>query len=152
VGFDTFAGFPSVHEKDGESNIAAVGAYSVSKGYEQYLSKVLDYHEQESPISHIQKYQLIQGDASIMLAKYLEDNPETIVAFAYFDMDLYEPTKKCLEMIRAHLTKGSVIGFDQLNLSHHPGETLAVKEALGLDKYRITRSPYSSVQSYVVIQ
>lgn len=151
LGFDTFEGFPSTHEKDGKSDIISVGAYSTTEKYEEYLKKVLDYHEQESPIFHIKKYQLIKGDVTIEIDKYLKDNPETIIALAYFDLDIYEPTKKCLEAIKGHVTKGSVIGFDDLNLHDFPGETLALKEVFGLDKYRITRSPYSSVQSYIVI-
>lgn len=152
VGFDTFEGFPSVHEKDGKSEFVVVNAYSTTKGYEDYLKQVLDYHEQESPISHIKKYQLIKGDATIEIGKFLKDNPETIIALAYFDLDIYEPTKICLETIKGHLTKGSVVGFDQLNLHDFPGETLALKEVFGLDRYRIIRSPYSSVQSYIVIE
>lgn len=152
IGFDTFAGFPSVHQKDGMSDIVATGAYSVTEGYEKYLEQVLDYHEQESPISHLKKYQLVKGDATVEIDKYLKDNPETIVAFAYFDFDIYEPTKKCLEVIKGRVTKGSVIGFDQLNSNDFPGETLALKEVFGLDGYSITRSPYSSAQSYIVIE
>ncbi len=152
VGFDTFTGFPSVHEKDGKSEIVTVNAHSTTKGYEDYLKQVLDYHEQESPISHIKKYQLIKGDATIEIDKFLKDNPETIIALAYFDFDIYEPTKKCLEAIKEHLTKGSVIGFDELNTHDFPGETLALKEVFGLDRYRIIRSPYSSFQSYIVIE
>jgi len=151
VGFDTFEGFPSVHEKDGKSEIVTVNAYSTTKGYEDYLKQILDYHEQESPISHIKKYQIIKGDATIEIDKFLKGNPETIIALAYFDFDIYEPTKKCLEAIKGHLTKGSIIGFDDLNLHDFPGETLALKEVFGLDRYRIIRSPYSSVQSYIVI-
>jgi len=52
VGFDTFEGFPSVHEKDGSSDIIKAGAFSTTKGYEEYLEKVLNFHESESPISH----------------------------------------------------------------------------------------------------
>jgi hypothetical protein len=62
------------------------------------------------------------------------------------------PTKKCLESIRSRLTKGSVIGFDELNYNKFPGETLALKEVLGLDKYAIKRTPYSGQQSYLVIE
>lgn len=54
--------------------------------------------------------------------------------------------------IEAIKTKGSVIELDDLNLHDFPGETLALKEVFGLDKYRITRSPCSSVQSYIVIE
>ena len=62
VGFDTFKGFPSVDAKDGNSEVAAVGSYSVTDKYEEYLSQILDYHEKESPISHLKKYELVKGD------------------------------------------------------------------------------------------
>jgi hypothetical protein len=152
VGFDTWEGFPSVHGKDGGSDIAVKGAYAVTKGYEEYLAKVLDCHEQESPVSHIQKYQLVKGDATVTVPKYLKENPQTIIAFAYFDFDIYEPTKKVLEAIKPYLTKGSIIGFDELNKHDFPGETVAVREVFGLGKYKITRSRYSAMQSYLVIE
>ena len=152
IGFDTFEGFPSTHENDGQSDIIQEGAYSVTKGYQEYLEKILDYHEKESPIPHIKKYQLIKGDATKEIERFFKENPETIVAFAYFDFDIYEPTKKCLEVIKEHVTKGTVIGFDDLNLHDFPGETLALKEVFGLSRYKITRSPFSSVQSYIIIE
>jgi len=151
IGFDTFEGFPSIHTKDGNAEIVEQGAYSVTESYEDYLDKILKCHENESPISHIKKYSLIKGDASLEIDKFLSENPETIVAFAYFDFDLYEPTKKCLEAIRGNITKGTVIGFDELNMHDFPGETLALKEIFGLDRYKIHRSPFSSCQSYIVI-
>lgn len=152
IGFDTFSGFPSVDAKDGDSAIAAVGKYSVTENYEQYLEKILQYHEQESPISHLQKFELIKGDASVELEKYLTDNPETIISLAYFDFDIYEPTQKCLKLIKNHITKGTVLGFDELNVRDFPGETLAFKEELGLQNHAVKRSKYSSVNSYIVIE
>ena len=152
IGFDSFEGFPSVHEKDGNANIISKGAYGVTEGYDKYLEQVLDYHETESPISHIKKYELVKGDAVVEIQRYLSDNPQTIIALAYFDFDIYEPTKKCLEAIKGHITKGTVIGFDELNLKNYQGETLALKEVFGLDRYRIVRTPYSSNQSYIVIE
>jgi hypothetical protein len=152
VGFDTFEGFPSVHKKDGNAGIISKGAYPVTAGYKNYLEEVLNYHEQESPISNIRKYDLIKGDAVVEIKKYLAGNPETIIALAYFDFDIYKPTKECLKAIIKHLTKGSIIVFDQLNVHHFPGETLALKEVLGLDKFCIRRCPYSSVVSYIVIE
>lgn len=151
VGFDTFSGFPSVSEKDGKADVAEIGAYSTTIGYEEYLREVLDYHEKESPLSHINKYELVKGDATVTSERYFKDNPETIIALAYFDLDLYEPTKTCLASIKEHLTKGSVIGFDQLNYPDFPGETLALKEIFGLDAYKITCSPINPHQSYIVI-
>ena len=152
IGFDTFSGFPSVHEKDGKADVAITGQYSVTKNYEEYLEKILSYHEQENPISHIKKFEVIKGDAGIELEKYLKNNPETIISLAYFDFDIYEPTKKCLKLIKEHITKGSVIGFDELNVRDFPGETLAFNEELGLSNHKIIRSKYSSVNSYIVIE
>ena len=151
IGFDTFEGFPSVHEKDGTAQTITTGAYNVTEKYEEYLEEILAYHEQESPLAHITKHQLIKGDATIEVVKYFNEFPETIVAFAYFDFDLYEPTKKCLEVLQSHVTKGTVIGFDQLNDHDFPGETLALKEVFGLNTYKLRKSRYSSVQSYIVI-
>ncbi len=93
VGFDTFEGFPFVSGEDGKE--LSSGMYSVSPGYEQYLNKLLEFQEQESPMAHILKYEVVKGDASVSLAEYFERNPETILALAYFDMDLYKPTYDC---------------------------------------------------------
>ena len=152
IGFDTFEGFPSIHAKDGQGDSIKKGVLSVTKGYENYLNSILNYHETESPISHIKKYQLIKGDAIKETQIFLEKNPHTIIALAYFDFDLYEPTKKCLELIKPYITKGTIIGFDELNLSAYPGETLAFKEVFGLDAFKITRTPYSSHTSYITIE
>lgn len=152
MGFDTFEGFPSVDGKDGEGATIKVGAYDVTKDYDSYLAQILAYHESECPISHIQKWELHRGDASVTLAGYLKRQPETIIAFAYFDLDLYKPTRDCLRLVLDHVTKGSVIGFDELNVAAYPGETVGAKEVLGdLKGYRVHHSRFSPTQSYLVI-
>ena len=152
IGFDTFEGFPSVDKKDGGAEVATVGSYSVTEGYEEYLTQILDYQESESPISHLRKYELVKGDATKTLEKYLHKHPETIVALAYFDFDIYEPTKRCLELLNGRLGKGSVIGFDELNYSEFPGETIAFDEVLGIKNYRIVRSPIAPLPSYIIVE
>jgi hypothetical protein len=152
VGFDTFEGYASVDKKDGNAEIIQKGSYSTGKGYDEYLSKILQYHEALQPISHIKKYELVKGDATKTVKKYLEDNPETIIAFAYFDFNLYEPTKVCLEAILPHLTKGAIIGFDEINFHTYPGETIAFNEVLGINKQRIYRDRNNPVPSYIVYE
>ncbi|MNZ86356.1 hypothetical protein D3C78_1051750 [compost metagenome] len=150
IGFDTFEGFPEIHPNDG--NRSNVGDYAVTENYEEYLEKILEYHESESPISHMKKFELVKGDATVTIDNYLSEHPETIVALAYFDFDLYKPTKHCLEAIKDRLTKGSIIAFDELNFAGFPGETIALREVFGLDKYRIRRSPLAPLCSYIVIE
>lgn len=150
IGFDTFSGFPSVTEKDG--NKVDVGNYAVTEGYMKHLEEVLQYHETESPIQHKKKFELVKGDATVTFEKYLKDNPHLMVAMTYFDFDLYEPTKKCLELLLKRVTKGSIIAFDELNCPEFPGETVAVMETIGLDKYSIRRSPLNPLISYLIIE
>jgi hypothetical protein len=152
VGFDTFEGFNAISPQDKRSDGVVVGGYGVSENYEWYLDGILSYHEQESPLSHIRKYQLVKGDATVTLPKYLDACPETIIALAYFDFDLYEPTKKCLELIKNYVTRGSILAFDELNHPAFPGETTALREVLGLQNYRIRRFPFEPMPSYVVIE
>jgi len=152
IGFDTFSGFETINEKDGKSDVIKENAYSVSDNYEEYLKSVLNYHEKESPIPHVQKYQLIKGDASITCKEYFEQNPQTIVAFAYFDLDVYTPTKDCLEIIKKHLVKGSVLGFDELNNSVFPGETIALKEVFNINELKIQRDPLNPDPSFIIME
>ncbi|WP_188066251.1 TylF/MycF/NovP-related O-methyltransferase [Brevibacillus brevis] len=152
VGFDTFEGFPSVDEKDGTDSIIKKGAYAVTEGYEEYLENLLFTRQKLSPLNHINKFELVKGDATQTLKKYLEEHPETIISLAYFDFDIYEPTKVCLELILERVTKGSIIAFDELNYPAFPGETLALLEVLGINKYQIRRSKFATVPSYIIIE
>ena len=144
IGFDTFEGFLSPSEQDGN---ATKGSFGVTKGYESYLIELLATQEKEGPLLS-KRCVVIKGDAPIELEKYLNDHPETLVSLAYFDLDLYEPTRACLELIKDYMVKGGIIGFDELNDERWPGETIAMKEVLGSN--RLIHTLYSSSRSYLV--
>jgi hypothetical protein len=152
VGFDTFEGFPSVTAKDGTSDLMVTGNLTVSDNYEQYLERIMELQELESPLAHIRKFEIRKGNAVKEIDSYLSEHPETIIAMAYFDFDLYEPTRKCLERIRPYLVKGSVIGFDELNDPDSPGETRALAEVFGLNSVALKRYRYASRVSYFVVE
>lgn len=152
VGFDTFEGFPTIAPQDGNSDMIYAGNLAVTTGYKGYLEEILCCQEQDNPLGHITKFELRKGDACQEIVKYFEEYPHTIVALAYFDFDLYEPTQKCLEMIGPRLVKGSVIGFDELNDPDSPGETLALMDTLGLRNIRLKRYRYASRVSYFVVE
>ncbi|MBF0171520.1 MAG: crotonobetainyl-CoA--carnitine CoA-transferase [Nitrospinae bacterium] len=151
VGFDTFTGFEGVSLNDGVSDIAHNGAYSVAESYEHYIDEILHYHESESPIPHIKKYQLIKGDANETINTFLNENKHTIISLAYFDFDIYKPTKTCLEAIMDRLTKGSILCFDELNHPDFPGETIALMETFGIKNVKLQRSNLVTFASYMVI-
>ncbi|MEL5995633.1 class I SAM-dependent methyltransferase [Hymenobacter segetis] len=149
IGFDTFGGFPSVDVKDGDR--VKEGDYGVTENYQEYLTEILALHEADSPIPHKRKFELVAGDASETVPRYLRDHPETVIAFAYFDFDIYAPTKACLEAIRPRLTKGAIVAFDELNCPEFPGETLAFDEVFGVANYALRRSPLNPLISYLVV-
>ncbi|WP_320065565.1 class I SAM-dependent methyltransferase [Micromonospora sp. RTGN7] len=141
VGFDTFTGFPDIEDVDRVSTSAVPGRFAVPDGEVDHLREVLAAHEASEPLGHTQRSFLVQGDVRETVPKYLEDNPETIIALAYFDLDLYGPTKELIEVIRPYLTKGSILAFDELAHPKWPGETVALREVLGLDRAALRQLP-----------
>lgn len=152
VGFDTFEGFVNVDELDGKHSIIKNGAFSVTKNYEEFLTQLLNAHHNESPLNHIQKNTLYKGDAVIEFEKYLKVHPETIVSFAYFDFDIYHPTKECLTMLLPTMPKGAIIGFDELLDPQFPGETIAFKEIFKLRNCKLYKNPFGGIQSYIILE
>ena len=151
IGFDTFSGFVAVTNKDAKDHeIINAGGFGVTKDYEKYLEDVMNFQEMDNPMSHVKKFDIRKGDASVEIVEYLKQYPETIVALAFFDMDVYEPTKKCLQIIKPHLVKGSVLAFDELNDHDSPGETTALNEVFGLNYLRLKRFSRSSRTGYFV--
>lgn len=152
IGFDTFEGFVSVGKEDGKSAEAKVGALAVTEMYEKQLDAILEAKQHLMPRSHCRRHELVKGDVLETLPKYLSDHPETVISLAFFDLDLYEPTKKCLELIRPYLAKNSIVGFDQLAWESFPGETQALREAWGINNFEIQREIESPQQCYIVMR
>jgi len=151
IGFDTFEGFMNVDDKDGSHPIIKNGAFSVTEGYESYLESILDCHQNESPLNHLKKFEIQKGDAVIQLKCYINHHPETIIAFAYFDFDIYEPTKECLKLVLPLMPKGAIIGFDELLDPQFPGETIAVKEIMKIRECRLFKNPFGGLQTYLIL-
>ena len=137
VGFDTFDGF-SENLTDNEKKLGwKKGDYRTPKKYEKQLEKILPLEEKLCPLSHIKKFELIKGDASTTVEKYIRNNPQTVIGMAIFDMDIYKPTKDVLQSIIKRLYKGSILVFDELNDKNFPGETIALLEVLGLNNLKL---------------
>ena len=152
VGFDTFAGFSGMCEKDGRKCKCSDGSFGVTPDYDSYLDGLMSLQEELNPMSHIKRYELVKGDALETIPEYFERHPETIISLAIFDFDIYTPTRKALEAVRPRLFKGSVLVFDELCDDIFPGETLALIETLGITGLRIQRYPMTARISYVVVE
>ena len=152
IGFDTFEGFKGICEKDGDICKCTDGSFNVPLDYEDYLNIIMSLQEELNPMSHINRYELVKGDAMETIPKYFKQHPETIVSLAILDFDIYAPTKAALEAVIPRLSKGSVLVFDELCDDIFPGETLALMESFNLNGLRIQRYPMTARISYAVIE
>lgn len=154
IGFDTFEGYciePS--EKDKPSIVWQGESYCTGKDYQRYLETLLKTHEQSNVLGHLNgKHQLIAGDVAKTAPNYFKDHPEKIIAFAYFDIGLYEPTKAAMLAIKPHLVPGSIILLDELTWSEAPGEALAFKEVFHDVKFTLEKCKYYPSKALVIVQ
>jgi hypothetical protein len=141
VGFDTFTGFPDLEDVDRVSASAVPGRFAVPDGEVAHLREVLAAHEASEPFGHTQRSFVVEGDVRETVPRYLAEHPETVIALAYFDLDLYQPTKELLAAIRPYLTKGSILAFDELTHPKWPGESAALREVFGLDYATLRQLP-----------
>ena len=152
VGFDTFEGFPRVDPEDeaaGTSRLAHAGAFAV-EGIEADLRRATELFDLNRPLSHIPKIELVRGDVNDSVARYLEQQPHTIISLLYLDLDLYQPTKRVVELLWDRVPRGGIIAFDELNSPEWPGETQAALETIGIDTLRLERAPYEPSRCYAV--
>ncbi|WP_448625333.1 hypothetical protein [Geodermatophilus sp. URMC 64] len=148
IGFDTFEGFPSVSDLDGG---ARPGDYGVSADHADVLEALLGDRDADEGNPYPRR-EIVQGDATVTLPRWLEGHPETVVAMAYFDMDLYEPTRACLAALEPYITRGAVIGFDEVAHPGWPGETVALREVRGLHRVRLQRTRFAGTPSFFVAE
>jgi hypothetical protein len=148
IGFDTFTGFPTLADIDQVSPDAFIGGFAVTDGYPDHLREVLDTHEAGDYLAHIQRTLVMPGEVGETLPLYLERNPHTVIALAYFDLDLHAPTRDTLKTVRSYLTKGSVLAFDEFADAKWPGETAALREVFGLDRGELRVLPGRGKPSY----
>src|SRR5437762_9561386 len=139
-GFDTFAGFPSVSDKDRAGlawETARPGALSADSYAE--LLRLIELNDKDRFLGHIGKVELVKGDAAQTIPAFMADHPHLVVSLLFMDFDLYEPTRAALEAFVPRMPKGAIVAFDELDNPIWPGETLAVLDTLGIRKLELER-------------
>jgi len=151
VGFDTFSGYPE-EQRMAKKSIETHGGYQTKTDYPKYLAELLEVHEGNNAFGHLRgNHRLVAGDVVQTAPKYFQDHPETLVAFAFFDIGPYEPTVAGLRAIKPHLLPGSVILFDELTWPGAPGEAIAFKEIFRDTRYSIEKCALYPSKTIVTI-
>lgn len=153
-GFDTFTGFPGLHEFDLKNTRGCeheVGDLAVPKIYEDLL-ECIRLFDKNRFLSQFPKVHLIKGDFMETSETFFEKYPHVIPALLYLDFDIYEPTKKALEIFYPKMPKGSIIAFDESNDTAWPGETRAIYEVLDIKRIQFRKIGFDTKISYAVIE
>ncbi len=148
IGFDTFEGFPSTTEKD-PSEVPIGGMKDTSF---EHLSEWIALQDKNRSIGHIPKVELVRGDACQTIPNYVTRNPHLIVSLLYLDFDLYEPTLVALKHLLPLVPKGGLVGFDEANEKKWSGETVALKEAIGVSNINLKRFYFDAHVSYYIVE
>ncbi len=155
IGFDTFDGFPSIHERDQQtSQLKSAEMCAGGFGADAYtdLCRAIELFDQNRTIGHVNKITLVKGDACHTIPEFLAANTHTVVSLLHLDFDLYEPTFVAINHFLPRMPKGAILVFDELNNRTWPGETIAVLKSCGLKNLRIQRFSFEPYISYAVLE
>ncbi len=153
IGFDTFAGFPDIHDKDarqGSSEHLKPKAFETHASIQAEIEELVAIHDRNRPVGHVPKVELVAGDARQTIPGYIKSHPHLLVSLLYLDFDLYEPTRVTLESLLPRVVGGGIVAFDELNCADFPGETTALLETVGLTGVRLQRFAFEPYISYFV--
>ncbi len=148
IGFDTFEGFRSISNKDSEN----LGEDDFSDTNFELLSRWAKLQDENRAVSHIEKIEIVKGNALETIPKYVQSNPHLIVALLYLDFDIYEPTKIALEYLMPLVPKGGLVALDEINCKKWKGETIALKETLTINGLRLRKFFYDPWVSYFEVE
>jgi len=152
IGFDSFEGFPNLSKKDILSKSTLLKKGGLEANSYKDLQNCISLYDSNRFISHIPKVELIKGDATKTIPKYVQNNPNIVVSLLYLDFDLFEPTKVAIESFVPRMPKSSIIVFDELNSESWMGETLALLDTIGIRNLKIERFSFGSYPSYTVLE
>lgn len=114
--FDTFTGYAGFDESEPrERKLYSDGTYSLPSDYADLLRSLLVLHERNNAMGHMHnKHRVWEGDCRQTLDAFERECPGEMVALAWFDLNVQEPTRDAFERIIKRLVPGGVVAFWQL--------------------------------------
>lgn len=155
IGFDTFAGFPSLAPEDGATDLSVdkvAGGFS-SESFLDEFQELLALHNADSVLRQ-ERGQIVQGDICQTLPKWLEDNPEARFCLIHLDVDLYEPHTVILDGCWDRVVPGGVVVLDEYSTRRWPGASRAWDDFAARRGIRLTlnRFPWANTPAAYVVK
>jgi hypothetical protein len=149
-GFDTFAGFPSISERDANPIAMPVESALYANSFDE-LQALIGEYDRDRFLGHVDKVHLIKGNVIETIPKFVAEHPHVLVSLLFLDLDLFEPTKAAIEHFLPRMPRGAVIAFDELDNPMWPGETLALLASAGLGRLRLQRMEWDPYIGYAIL-
>lgn len=150
-GFDTFKGFPSVSEHDGEHTEGEENHGDCQKNIVENGNKHLgQVYYKDTP-----RVELVVGDICETLPVFIESHKWMIPALVHIDCDTYQPTYDTLVQLVPRMPKYAILAFDEVGFSRWPGETKAFYDAfeelgIPMNEVALQRCPYYLLAAVVI--
>lgn len=142
IGFDSFGKFPKTKFEGDKSwrkkFINDSGEEGISKNQ---LKQILE-------LKGIENFELIKGDVTTTIPKFLEKNSKLKISLLNLDTDAYEPAVSILKNFFPKIVKGGILLLDDYNI--WPGETKAVNDYFKGGKIKIQKFNFSKTPHYIV--
>lgn len=129
-GFDNFMGLGNFHEKDGIARPElgkSEGAWSAAAVQEE-LEELVSICNQDNFITGNVRCKLIIGNLEETVPRFIKENPGLRISLLHMDVDLYEPTKRALELLYPLVVNGGLVVFDEYGFIPWEGESKAAEE------------------------
>ena len=143
IAFDIFGKFPTTQfsqdKKFRNKFIEEAGDESISK---QQMFQVLKHKGIEKHI------ELVEGDITRTVPKYLEEHPELRISILNLDTDIYEPAVTILEQLYPRISKGGILILDDYGT--FPGETKAIEDYFKQKNIEIKKFSFCMTPCYII--
>ena len=110
VGFDTFAGVPKT--------VRAAKDRLGSGLHRDYANVPALVKQKAAELNLTRRIELVSGDASKTIPRYINDNPGFRIALLNLDFDVYEPTRAALENFYDRVVGGGIVTVDEYAIAN----------------------------------
>ena len=94
-------------------------------------------------------FKLIKGDVSQTMNYFLDKNPGFRASIINFDLDIYQPTIDCLNMLWQRVTKGGILIFDEYAIPEWT-ESDAVDEFISDKNINLISTKIEAPSAYII--
>lgn len=144
-GFDHFDGLRPEHFQSQDASIDGRDGKSswAYKADAELVRSLTQLHNDDNLLPGIERCALVEGDVFETVPLFLEANPGLRISLLHFDLDLYGPTKFCLEHLYPLVSPGGIVCLDEYGLVPWEGETRAVDEYFSGNMPDLRKFPFA---------